>query len=562
MQTNDPRLTFGRFLRQVAERHGERVAVVSEARRQSYAALESESRELARALLGVGVAKGARVAVWMSNRPEWIVSAFAVGMTGAVLVPVNTFAKPEELEYILRHSDASTLLLQPELLQHRFLEMLLAAHPEIERAHPGELMLPAMPQLRRVVSLGIGEARGAVETWPQLTGRGERVSDGILDACIDQVEPSDDGVLIYTSGTTANPKGVLHTQRAPILQAWRFAEMLRFEPDDRLYTTYPFFWTAGIAMSIGGAFAAGARLLLQEVFEPAAALDMIERERATAVHAWPHQQKALGEHESAPARDLSSVTKIDFSSPIAKLAGLDRDVYGAGASYGLSETFTIASALPADAPAEERHACSGVAWPGNSLRIVDPETGAPLSAGAEGEIALKGPTLMRGYYKVLTEHVFDADGYFRTQDGGWLDRKGRLHWTGRLSNLIKTGGANVSPVEIQELLEAHPDLKLGIPVGVGHPTLGQVIVLCAVAARGAVPTEAALRGWLRERLAAYKLPKRVLFFESDELAYTANQKVQVEPLERAALRRLERERAVIDGHTYEPPAETRDEGDA
>ena len=158
--------------------------------------------------------------------------------------------------------------------------------------------------------------------------------------------------------------------------------------------------------------------------------------------------------------------------------------------------------------------------------------------------------------------VDDLRTYFHTRDGGSLDERGELHWSGRLSAMIKTGGANVSPVEIQELLEAHPDLKLGIPVGVGHPTLGQVIVLCAVAARGAAPTEAALRGWLRERLAAYKLPKRVLFFESDELVYTPNQKVQVEPLEQAALRRLERERAVIDGYTYEPPAEKRDEGDA
>ncbi len=552
METNDPRLTFGRFLRQIAREHGHRVAVVSPQRQLTYAALEAEARTLARALLGAGVAKGARVAVWMGNRPEWIVSAFAVGMTGGVLVPVNTFAKPTELDYILRHSDASTLLLQPELLHHGLLDALLAAHPEILRAEPGRLLDPTLPQLRRIASLSIDTPRGAVETVPQLLAHADRVSDELLDACIDEVEPSDDGVLIYTSGTTANPKGVLHTQRAPILQAWRFAEMLCFDPDDRLYTTYPFFWTAGIAMSIGGAFAAGARLLLQESFEPGAALDMIERERATAVHAWPHQQKALGEDESASRRDLSSVRKVDFSSPIAKLAGLARDVYGAGASYGLSESFTIASALPADAPAAERRSSSGVAWPGNRLRIVDPETGAALPTGSEGEIALKGPTLMRGYYKVLPEHVFDADGFFRTQDGGCLDASGRLLWSGRLSNLIKTGGANVSPVEIQELLEGHPDLKLGIAVGIGHPTLGEVIVLCAVAVEGAAPSEDGVRAWLRERLAAYKLPKRVLFFENDELAYTANQKVQVEPLKQAALRRLESERAVIDGYSYEP----------
>jgi acyl-CoA synthetase (AMP-forming)/AMP-acid ligase II len=361
-------------------------------------------------------------------------------------------------------------------------------------------------------------------------------------------------VLVYTSGTTALPKGVLHDQRAAILQAWRFAEILRFGPEDRVYTTYPFFWTAGIAMSIGGAFAAGARLLLQEIFEAGAALDMIEAERATAVHAWPHQQKALGEHPSAASRDLSSVRKVDYSAPIAKLAGIERDEYGVGASYGLSETFTLASALPADAPALQRHACSGRPLPGNALRIVDPESGESLPVGREGEIALKGPTLMRGYYKVPREQVFDPDGFFRSQDGGSLDPEGFLHWTGRLSNLIKTGGANVSPVEIQELLEGHPQLKLGIPVGVAHPTLGEALVLCAVCVEGAELDEASLRAWLRERLAAYKVPRRVLFFAADELAYTANQKVQVAPLREAALARLEQERAEIEGHRYVPVA--------
>jgi acyl-CoA synthetase (AMP-forming)/AMP-acid ligase II len=268
------------------------------------------------------------------------------------------------------------------------------------------------------------------------------------------------------------------------------------------------------------------------------------------VHAWPHQQKALGEHPSASARDLSSVRKVDFSAPIAKLAGVERDEYGAGASYGLSETFTLASALPADAPAAERHACSGRPLAGNALRIVDPESGEPLPVGAEGEIAIKGPTLMRGYYKVLPERVFDADGFFRSQDAGSLDADGRLHWTGRLSNLIKTGGANVSPVEIQELLEGHPQLKIAIALGVGHPTLGEALILCAVAVEGAELAEDSLRAWLRERLAAYKVPRRVLFFRSDELSYTANQKVQTEPLRELARLRLVAEGAEIEGYRY------------
>jgi fatty-acyl-CoA synthase len=185
-----------------------------------------------------------------------------------------------------------------------------------------------------------------------------------------------------------------------------------------------------------------------------------------------------------------------------------------------------------------------------ALRIVDPASGLPLPTGAAGEIAVKGVTLMRGYYKVAPENVFDADGYFRTQDGGWLDAEGYLHWTGRLSNLIKTGGANVSPVEIEECVAKHPSVKLAVAVGVEHPTLGEIVVLCAVPVEAAKIDEAELRSWLRERLAAYKVPKRVLAFRADELAYTGNQKVQVAPLREAARKRLEAEGAVIDGHRY------------
>jgi fatty-acyl-CoA synthase len=550
MEPTDPRLTLGRFLAEVAERHAERTAVVSDAATLSYAELHDRARGLARALIGAGVVKGTRVALLLANGPEWIASVYAVGMVGGVVVPVNTFGTREERDHVLRHGDASLLLLQPSLLDHRYLDDLVAAHPEIEAGTPGRLRIPALPQLRRIVSMGPGAGPVGVESAAELQTLGEDVSEVLLAATISEVEPSDDAFIIYTSGSTAEPKGVLHSHRTATLQAWRFADFLGLAPEDRVYTTYPFFWAAGIAMSIGGCLAAGATLLVQEHFEPGAALDMIERERATAVHAWPHQQKALGEHPSAATRDLRSVTKIDFSSPLARLAGLEADGYGTGASYGLSETFTIGSALPATAPPDARRDNSGRPWPGVDLAILDPGTGAPLMAGEEGEIAVKGVSLMRGYYKVLPEHVFDANGYFRTRDAGSIDAEGRLHWSGRLDNLIKTGGANVSPIEIQHVLEGHPDVKVGVPVGVGHPTLGEVLVLCAVLVEGAEPDEQRLRAWLRERLAAYKVPRRVLFFRADDLAYTGNRKIQVDPLRDAARTRLEAEGAEIDGYRY------------
>jgi acyl-CoA synthetase (AMP-forming)/AMP-acid ligase II len=534
----------------VAGPHGDRLALRFEGRDWSYCELERESRRLARALLAAGVSKGTRVAALFGNRPELVQAFFAAGLLGAVLVPVNTFAAPDELDYVLRHGDASVLLLQRELLKHRYLEGLLERHPELGRDAPGRLRCAALPQLRRAVCLGLDAARGAVEGWGAFLARADEVPDALLDAAAREVHPADDGLVIYTSGTTARPKGVIHLQRAAAIQSWRFAELLGIVADDRVWTAQPFFWTAGLAMSLGATLAAGASLHLQESFDPAAALACFEAERITTVHAWPHQEKALAEHPDAARRDLASIRKLRATSPLAGLAGIEKDEWGPDAAYGLSETFTIVTALPANAPVERRRASHGAPLAGNVVRIVDPESGRELPRGEAGEIAVKGATLMRGYAKVEPELVFDAEGFFRTQDGGWLDESGELHWTGRLSNLVKTGGANVSPVEVESALASHPALRAALAVGVPHPTLGEALVLCAVPREGARPDEAEIRSFLAARLAAYKVPRRVLFFGADELAYTGSQKVQLAPLRDAALRRLEREGAEIAGHRY------------
>jgi acyl-CoA synthetase (AMP-forming)/AMP-acid ligase II len=547
----DPaRLTLGCFLADVAGLHADRVAIVFEGRSISYRELEREARELSRALVGAGVVKGARVAVFMANRPEWVVAAFAVARVGGVLVPVNTFATSDERDYILRHSDASLLLLQRSLLDRDLLAELLDSHPELERGTPGRLRVTALPQLRRIACLGLEGGSGGVENWEELRAYASDVREELVDAACAEVRPADDGVIIYTSGTSDRPKGVLHAQRSPVIQSYRFSDYMGLTPDDRVWTAQPFFWTAGMAMSLGATLAAGARLILQQTFEPGEALDLIESERATALHAWPHQEKALAAHETIDARDLSSLRKIEFSSPLAAAAGLEEDRWGVHASYGASETFTIASALPADAPAETRRRNHGRPLPGMQFRIVDPESGAPVDADSPGEISVKGVTLMRGYYKVEPELYLDDAGFFRSRDGGWIDRDGYLHWTGRLSDLIKTGGANVSPLEIEAALAGLPGIRAGLAVGIAHPSLGEAVILCVLPSAPAAPEEAAIRAHLREKLAAYKVPRRVLFFAEGEMAFTGNQKIQTGPLREAVLQRLRAERAVIAGFEY------------
>jgi fatty-acyl-CoA synthase len=547
LQPDASRYTWGHFIEDVAARHGDRTVIRFEGRDISANDLLADARTLAKALAALGVTKGMRVAVHMANRPEFAVASFAVAMLGAVLVPVNTFSTKDERAYILRHSDSAVLLFQHHLLKHDFLDELLAILPELA-AGDGPLHCDRVPHLRHAVALGLDARRGRVQAWDDFIARGAVFPDAVLDAMIAEVYPADDGCIIYTSGTTSRPKGVLHMQRAAVIQSWLIADEMRFTPEDRVWTTYPFFWSAGICMALGATIGAGATLVLQETFEPGAALRCLVEERANATQAWPHQAKAMAEHPLYRELDLSHIDKQVYR--LQPDIPPEEDLWGTQGSFGMTETFTFTANLPADAPVALRNGTSGKPRAGMTVRILDPATGEPLAVGEEGEIAVKGLTLMRGYYKVDPEATFDADGYYHSADGGFLDADGYVHWNGRLSNLIKTGGANVSPTEIEESLLGFPNMRTGIPFGAPHPTLGEVIVLCAVAIEGTTLDEAAILAFLKKKLAAYKLPKKVVMFTEADLDFTGNQKIQVNKLVDKALARLRDEAAIIEGVDY------------
>jgi acyl-CoA synthetase (AMP-forming)/AMP-acid ligase II len=517
-------LTLGGLLREVVSRYSEREAVVfheSDGRviRWTYAELESEVRSLAKGLIALGADKGTRVGLLMGNRPEWVVAAFGVAMVGGTLVPVNTFFEPPEIAHVLAHSDTAVVVHQAQL----------ASHPYDDQLRE---LTPALPYLRRRLCVGTPDYRSFLAA-------GEEVGDVELDARAERVSPFDDCLVIYTSGSTGMPKGVLHAHRPPALQSWRFAHQLRLDPTVRVWSAFPFFWTAGFCMVMGATLAAGGCLVLQEAFDPGAALSLLESERVTSPHAWPHQLAALESHPRWLETDLSSLRQVvEFTSfgrhPTVGVG----DVWSPRAAYGLSETFTIISSSPADTPPAERDGNEGAILPGNVVRIVDRETGEPLPGGRPGEIRVKGPTLMTGYLKVAPEEVFDTDGFFPTGDAGFVDGDGKLHWVGRTNDLIKTGGANVSPVEIETELLHHPDLHSALAVGVPHETLGEVVVVCAVAQSGRDVDEAGVREFLRGRIASYKIPRHVLFFEDHELSMTGNAKIRSEDLRRLAAERL------------------------
>ncbi len=353
--------------------------------------------------------------------------------------------------------------------------------------------------------------------------------------------PSDAAVLFFSSGSTSKPKGILSAHRGVCIQMWRFRRMYGFEPHDmiRCWAANGFFWSGNFGMSLATTLACGGALILQPTFNPAEALELMAAERVNFPFAWPHQWAQLEDAPNWGTVDLSSVRYVDYRTPVAHHPTVSSEWYEPSHAYGNTEMFTVNTCYPANTPPEVHADSSGVPLPGNTVKIVDPLSGEIVARGERGEICVKGPTLMLGYVGTPLSETLDAEGFFRTGDGGYLDDSGRLYWEGRLTEIIKTGGANVSPLEVDEVLEAYPGVKAVKTVGVPHDTLGEVVVACIVPQDGASLDAEEIRGFLRERLASYKVPRHVLFLDADALSVTGTGKLKAGELKALATEKLQ-----------------------
>jgi fatty-acyl-CoA synthase len=381
------------------------------------------------------------------------------------------------------------------------------------------------------------EAFGSCEAWDTFIARGASVPEQVVAARAAKVCPADTGGLFFSSGTTSLPKGIFHAQQAFAIQWWRWPRVMAVREPARAWTGNGFFWSGNVSMIVGVALSTGGAVILQPLFDAEAALHLIERERITFMSGRPHQWARLQAVPGYDTADLSSLRYVTRNELLLDHPTVHID-WQLPMSFGTTETMTINTSYDADTQAEEYAGSCGVPLPGNLLKIIDPQTRALVPVGERGEICIKGPTLMQSYLGKTVEETFDDEGYFCTGDGGYVDAQGRLYWEGRLNDIIKTGGANVSPEEVDAAIASYPGVKRVQTVGVPHDTLSEMVVSCVVAIDGSALEEAAIIAHLKTTLASYKIPRRVLFFEESEFALTGNEKIKGAEIRKLACKRL------------------------
>ena len=532
----DDNLTLGRSLLRSVDRFGPREAMVFEDRRWTYTELGEEVERCARALVAAGVTKGTRVGLLLGARPEFVIANYAIAMVGGVSVLISTFSTDEELEWILRHSDAAILIAHTHAQGRAVLDGITALH---------DLPHPSLPFLRRIVHVENGVDAPEGSQWSDLLAEADAVDPAIVGARCAEVLPTSEGVQLYTSGSTSTPKGVLHSQRAPVMQSCNMARCMTIGADDRVFTSFPLFWTAGWATGIGSPFSVGATTVLQEFFHPQEAGMLIEREHVTTVRQMIHDEQRLVAADPDRARDWSSIRvgvvtealreRTSAPAPALEICG-----------WGMTETFTLATMLPFDAPADLRLTTMGRPAPGTEIRIRDRDTGAALGPGELGEITVRGWSLMLGYAKSPDPLPLDDAGFLPTNDAGSFTDDGLLVFAGRLDRLIKTAGVNVSPIEIEELLLTWGRLGTTTVLGIPHPSRGMAIVLCAARVPGDDVSADDVRTELRTHLASYKVPQHVVFLDESEFPLTVSHKVDVPALEPLVVARLLEDEGIDD----------------
>jgi fatty-acyl-CoA synthase len=531
--------TLGALIDEMAATRPSADAVIFRGDRLGFVALRERADTLARALLALGVRKGDRVAILLPNRPEWLIAAIAAAKVGAITTAVSTFSTARELAWTLEHAQPRVIVTTTTFRGHEYLRAIHDVCPELAGSEPGMLRSARLAELRAVITID-ERRRDGVLAWSDALARSNDVRATALAAAQSAVTGADACFILYTSGSTATPKGVTLAHGGVLANGFDIGERMHLTAADRVWLAVPLFWSFGSANALPAILTHGGALVLQESFEPAEALALLDDERCTVYYGMANMARAIGEHPDRPRRALATV-RTGLTIGLPEDVAMTMDAVNAPQLcnvYGATETYGNCAVTDADDSREVRLTTQGLPLPGMQIRVVEPETGRVLPPNEIGELRVKG-CVTPGYYRDAeqTRAAFDADGYFITGDLGALGDDGRVRFRGRLKEMIKTGGINVAPLEVESVLLTHPAVKQAYVVGLPDRGKGEIAAAAIELREGTAATVEALTAFCRERLASYKVPARFVFRKADEFPRTATGKVQ-KPRLREEMERL------------------------
>ncbi|OBI21144.1 class I adenylate-forming enzyme family protein [Mycobacterium sp. E2497] len=522
--------TVAGVLTRQARSRADHALLVCDDDRISYGEAEARSAKLARGLIAAGAGKGTHVGLLYPNGPEFVVAMLAAARIGAVVVPFSTFVTTRELRQQLLDSDVEILLSAATFRVHDYVQRLEQVLSDRDFDSDRHLFSPAAPQLRQV---GIAYRPGAARRRRDIV-RFYRLADTVdpelLAATQDDVNGCDPLAIVYTSGSTSSPKGVVHTHGGLLGHQQNLNKIRGLTADDRLFCNSPFFWIGGFAFGLLATLVAGSTLVCSNAADPGRTLDLLEAERPTVTNGFSAGIAHLTEHPSFPGRDLSSMRRGNLY-PIMAPDVRPADPELRHNMLGMTEAGSVVliGDDETDQP-ENRRGSFGKPAPGIDTRIIGAETGEPVTAGDAGELCIRGPYVMQRYYGRSREECFDADGWFHSGDLVRVDADGFFYYLGRLGTMIKTAGANVSAVEVERAIASVTGGLAAHVIGVPDARRGQLVAAVVVVPDGAAFDPAALRDRLKAELSAYKIPRRFVAVSRSELPLLSSGKVDTRGL--------------------------------
>jgi fatty-acyl-CoA synthase len=529
--------TLGQTTKEAARKWGSREALVFGEQRWTWSEFEESVSAAAKGLMVLGVEPGEKVALWMNNKPEWLFLMYAIAKIGAVLVPLNTRYRSADIQYVLSQSNTGTLLSDDKSGPVSYLEILREVIPNPKALKNG---IKEFPDLHRIVFVGEEQYNGT-SLWTEVLVSGAEITDQQLREREAQVSPDDLMLIAYTSGTTGDPKGVMHSH-TNIRNCIERASILGITFTDIHINYLPMFHIYALSEIMMICALTGAKQILMENFDANEALTLIEKEKVTLAHGFDTHWKDLLDCQSILGVDVSSLrlgtlpAGTEATIPVAEMV---QDIFCPTVSgFGMTETWAFAAlSFPTDTR-EQRIYASGYPMSDISFEVVDPETGVVVQPDQLGELRVKGYTLMQGYYKKpqATAESFTKDGWFKTGDTAKIRQDGRLIFLGRYKDMLKVGGENVSPAEVEAHLIKIPEIQAISIVAYPDDRLHEVAVAFTILKPNSVIAPNKIIDFLKGKVASFKIPRHIIFVE--EFPMTSSGKVQKAKLRKQAIEEL------------------------